>query len=72
MSPHGSFLGPAERLRAYIRRILARLPQSAMLHQRRLLFLLASQKSQPQPPSSVGHSLIRWSPLAGGTSRCRK
>lgn len=44
------------RLRAYCRRILARLPHSSILHHWRLPFLLVSRKSQPQSPRP-GHCL---------------
>jgi hypothetical protein len=39
---HDSLPDPVPRRRAYIRRILARLPQPSMLHHLRLLFLLVS------------------------------
>lgn len=42
----------AARLRAYCRRILARLPHASILHQRRFPVLLLSRKSHPHP----GHS----------------
>ena len=49
---------PSARFRRRCRCALARLPQTAMLHQRRRCALLASRKSQPHP--APAHSRTRF------------
>src|SRR5205807_10035140 len=69
--PEPGWCERSARLRAYCRRILARLPQPSILHHWRLPFLLVSRKSQPQFPTP-GHSFTFFtsSEVKSSTAEC--